>query len=331
MSLRIGNKDVGPIAFGLMGLTASNPPAPYDIALQCMKAALRNGSNFWNGGQFYGPMNANSLQLLHHYFTTYPEDKEKVAISMKGAFSFQPLGPDNRPENIRRSIDNCLEVLDGKAFIDIWQPARLDPKVEIESTIGAIAEYVKAGKIGGIGLSECNESAIRRAHAVHPISAVEVELSLFTTDPLTNGIASTCAELGIPIIAYSPLAKGFLTGQIKSAKDLPETDQRRALPRLQADVFDANMKLVEEVKKVSERKGCTMSQVAIGWLRGLSDRPGMPCIIPLPGASSVKRVNENLKVIVMDEQDMQFLDDAVARFPIQGNRYPDAIQQFSAA
>lgn len=148
-----------------------------------MKAALKNGANFWNGGEFYGPPNANSLQLLHHYFTTYPEDREKVAICMKGAFSFQPLGPDNSPENIQRCIDNCLKVLEGKAFIDIWEPARSDPKVEIETTIEAITEYVKAGKIAGIGLSECNANTIRRAHAVHPISTVEVELSLFSTDP----------------------------------------------------------------------------------------------------------------------------------------------------
>jgi pyridoxine 4-dehydrogenase len=151
-----------------------------------MKAALNNGANFWNGGEFYGPPNANSLQLLNHYFTKYPEDKDKVSLCMKGAFSFHPLGPDNSPENIRKSIDRCLEVLQDKVLIDIWEPARADPKVDIETTIATIAEYVKAGKIGGIGLSECSATTIRRAHAVHPISVVEVELSLFTTDPSVN-------------------------------------------------------------------------------------------------------------------------------------------------
>lgn len=148
-----------------------------------MKVALDNGVNLWNGGQFYGPPNANSLQLLNHYFTTYPEDKDKVFLSMKGAFSFHPLGPDNSPENIRKSIDLCLDALEDKVFIDNWEPARTDPKVDIETTVKTIAEYVKAGKIGGIGLSECSASTIRRAHAVHPISIVEVELSIFTTDP----------------------------------------------------------------------------------------------------------------------------------------------------
>jgi len=147
-----------------------------------MKAALNNGSNIWNGGLFYGPPESNSLQLLNYYFTKYPEDKDKVYLSMKGAFSFDPLGPDNSPENIRKSIDTCLKELDGKVFIDSWEPARADPKVPIETTIEAIADYVKAGKIGGIGLSEVSPGTIRRAHAVYPISSVEIELSLFTTD-----------------------------------------------------------------------------------------------------------------------------------------------------
>lgn len=148
-----------------------------------MKAALERGSNLWNGGTFYGPADANSLQLLHHYFITHPEDKDKIYLSMKGAFSFHPLGPDNSPEGVRKSIDTCLSVLDSKVFIDNWEPARTDQNVPIETTIGVIAEYVKAGKIGGIGLSECSANTIRRAHAIHPISTVEVELSLFTTDP----------------------------------------------------------------------------------------------------------------------------------------------------
>jgi pyridoxine 4-dehydrogenase len=168
----------------MAGFTSRADPTPYDEAVKVMKAALEKGANFWNGGEFYGPPNANSLQLLNHYFTKYPADKDKVAISIKGAFTLFPqMAVDNSPEGIRKSIDNCLKVLDGKADIDIWEPARTDPKVDIETTVKTIAEYVKAGKIGGIGLSECNANTIRRAHAVHPITSVEVELSIFTTDP----------------------------------------------------------------------------------------------------------------------------------------------------
>jgi pyridoxine 4-dehydrogenase len=168
----------------MLGFTSRANPLPYDEAVEVMKAALDNGSNLWNGGEFYGPPNANSLHLLNHYFTKYPEDRNKIAICIKGAFTIHPtMGPDNSPEGIRKSIDNCLQILDDKVFIDIWEPARTDPKVDIETTIEVIAEYVKAGKIGGIGLSECNANTIRRAHAVHPITSVEVELSIFTTDP----------------------------------------------------------------------------------------------------------------------------------------------------
>ncbi|KAL3422239.1 pyridoxal reductase [Phlyctema vagabunda] len=329
MSFKIGNKPIGPISFGLMGFTAREVPTPYDEAADVLKVALDNGANLWNGGEFYGPPNANSLHLLNHYFTKYPEDKDKVSLCIKGAFSFNPIGPDNSPEGIRKSIDNCLEVLDGKAFIDIWEPARADPKVEIEETIEAIAAYVKAGKIGGIGLSECSASTIRRAHAVHPITSVEVELSIFTTDPLENGIVSTCAELGIALFAYAPLSHGFLTGQIKSFEDIPENDWRKGTPRFQPDVFEENMKLVDEVKKIAERKGCTMAQVAIGWVNALNQRPGMPRIIPLPGASTVARAEENLTQIVLDAREMAAVDEIMARIPVQGHRWPAFLQQFA--
>lgn len=235
-----------------VGLTRP-PPLSYNEATKAIKAALDRGANFWNGAQFYGPPTANSLQLLNHYFTTYPEDSKKVVLSIKGAFSL--AGPDNSPGGIRKSVDNCLEVLDGKAFLDIFLPARIDPQVPVEESVRALTEYVKAGKIGGYGLSECSAETIRRAHAVHPVSAVEIELSLFATHTLSNGVAQTCSELKILIIAYSPLSRGFLTGQINKLDDIPENDGRRRFPRFQPDVFELNLKLVEEIK-----------QVAIAWV-----------------------------------------------------------------
>ncbi|KAH8817201.1 aldo/keto reductase [Xylogone sp. PMI_703] len=328
MSLRINNKPVGPISYGMMGLTRGSIPS--DEAVKCMKTALDKGANFWNGGEFYGPPDANSLQLLNYYFTKYPSDKDKVVICMKGAFTLMPtMKADNSPENIRKSIDNCLKILDDKVFIDIWEPARTDPTVDIEETIAAIAEYVKAGKIGGIGLSECNANTLRRAHAVHPISTVEVELSLFTTDPLTNGLASTCAELGVTILAYAPLSHGFLTGKLKRFEDLEETDLRRTIPRFQPDVFDENLKLVDEVKTIAAKKGCTVAQVAIGWVDALNRKPGMPRIIPLPGASSVERVEENLTEVSLSDAEVAFLDEALARVPVQGHRWPEFLQKFT--
>jgi pyridoxine 4-dehydrogenase len=175
-----------------------------------MRAALSLGANAWNGGEIYGTPERNSLHLLNEYFTKYPGDADKVVLSIKGGAVPGELRPDSSKANVARSIDECLKLLDGKKFLDLFECARLDKITPLEETIGTVAEYIKAGKVGGISLSEVNAKTIRKAHAIHPISAVEVEFSLFSTDILTNGVADTCAELGIPIVAYSPLGRGFL-------------------------------------------------------------------------------------------------------------------------
>jgi pyridoxine 4-dehydrogenase len=183
-----------------------------------MKTALEKGANFWNGvsvqlvwtdliqsawtvvdrthhqGMFYGTPEANSLQLLKYYFETYPEDAEKVVLSIKGAYNVATHTPDCSPEGVNASVEEALSVLGGVKKIDIFECARVDPKVPIEVTIEALKKLVATGKIGAIGLSEVSANTIRRAHAVHSIAAVEVELSLFTTDPLTNGITTACRE-----------------------------------------------------------------------------------------------------------------------------------------
>lgn len=210
----ISGTKIGPIGFGLMGLTLRATPLPQEQAFAAMKAALDAGANNWNGGEIYGVPEANSLQLLNAYFTKYPEDADKVVLSIKGGCEVGgiPKGahPNGTPENIKRSIDECLKVLDGKKFLNLFEAARVDPNVPIETTVKAIDEYVKAGKIGGISLSEVSAASIRKAAKVAKISAVEVEVSLWATDIFDNGIAETCAELGIPIFAYSPIGRGFL-------------------------------------------------------------------------------------------------------------------------
>lgn len=159
-----------------------------------MKAALGQGSNFWNGGIFYGTPDANSLHVLKYYFTKYPEDADKVVLSIKGAYNASVHEPDCSPEGIRASVGEALRVLDGVKKIDIFECARVDPKVPIETSMQTLAQLVKEGKLGGIGLSEVSAATIRKAHAVHPISAVEIELSMFSTHVLTNGVADTCRE-----------------------------------------------------------------------------------------------------------------------------------------
>lgn len=175
-----------------------------------MRTALEHGAKFWNGGEFYGTPDYNSLHLVNKYFTRYPEDADKVILSVKGAYDFKTFSPDNRRSNVIRSIEECLKVLDGKKSLDIFEPARPDSKIPLEETIGTIAEYVKAGKVGGIGLSEVSGETIRKAHAIHPIAAVELEFSMFTTTLIGSSAAEACVKLNIPVVAYAPLGKGFL-------------------------------------------------------------------------------------------------------------------------
>lgn len=169
-----------------------------------MKASLASGCNFWNGGEFYGPTSANSLVLMEKYFTKYPEDASKVVLSIKGGINTATHAPDSSPEGVRTSLDNCIAQLKGKKKIDLFECARVDPKTPIEWTMKVLEEeYVKTGKIGGISLSEVGAATIERAaKVVTKIEAVEVELSLWATEPLTNGITEVCAKHGITVVAY---------------------------------------------------------------------------------------------------------------------------------
>lgn len=175
--IKIAGLKVHHTGYGLMGLTWRANPPPQEQAFEAMKAALDNGAIFWNGGELYGNENRNSLHLLNEYFTKYPEDADKVVLSIKGGLVKGAMKPDGSRENIRRSIDECLKVLDGKKKLDIFEAARVDPATPIEITMRAANEYIKAGKLGGISLSECSEDTIRRAAKEVKVSAVEVEFS----------------------------------------------------------------------------------------------------------------------------------------------------------
>jgi len=325
----IANKKVGPIGYGLMGLTwRQNPPAQ-EQAFQAMRASLEMGANAWNGGELYGSGERNSLHLLNEYFAKYPEDAQKVMLSIKGGFTYGGMSVpgfrvDGSPENTRRSIDECLKVLNGKIFLSLFECARVDPNVPIETTIKTIDEYVQADKIGGISLSEVNAHSIRRAAKVAKISAVEVELSLFSTDILDNDIAKTCAELGIPIFAYSPMGRGFLTGEFKKPDDIPADDMRRMYPRFQGEAFYQNLKLVKEIEGIAKSKGVTAGQIALAWIRYISSQPGMPTIIPIPGASTEKRVKDNSKDVTLTSEEFAEIEKILDTFEVSGERYPAA-------
>lgn len=176
---QILGKDVGSTGFGMMGLTTKQPPVPEAQAFATLQAALGAGSNFWNGGEFYGPPDANSLVLLEKYFAQHPGDADKVVLSIKGAFSHAAMATDGSPEAIRQSIDSCMAQLQGRKKIDIFECARRDPSVPLALTLGTIdSEYVQTGKVGGVGLSEVRAETIHEAVQHTKIAAVEVELSL---------------------------------------------------------------------------------------------------------------------------------------------------------
>ena len=178
-------------------------------------------------------------------------------------------------------------------------------------------------------MTEVKAETIRRAHKVHPITCVEVELSLWATDILENDIATTCGELGIPIVAYSPLGRGFLTGEVKSLDDIPQDDMRRHFPRFQPDVFGKNLEMVEELEKLAKKKGCSPAQLALAWIKQLSGKPGLPEIIPIPGATTAKRVVENLQTVTLEQPDLEEIDRILKSTVVLGDRYPARIAEMS--
>lgn len=213
-------KQIGSTGFGLMGsqrtpfsqdvpsnnprtgLPLKTPPLPDSQVFAAMRAALASGSNFWNAGEFYGTPERNTQTILAAYFKVYPGDASKVVLSVKGAFDLATMSPDGSPAGVKKSIDRMLEDLDGTKTIDVFECARVDPKVPLETTLKFLEEeYVKKGIIGGIALSEVGEATIRRAAEITKIVAVEVELSLWSTHVLENGVAAACAELDIPLVA----------------------------------------------------------------------------------------------------------------------------------
>ncbi|KAL8775523.1 MAG: hypothetical protein Q9209_000019 [Squamulea sp. 1 TL-2023] len=322
----INGIDVGHTGYGMMNLTWRTTQIPDDQAFSTLNTALATNTTFWNGGVIYGPPYSNSLHLLARYFTAHPSAASRVVISIKGGFvPNAPLTVDGSRANIRRSIDECLSTLSGteKKTIDIFEPARLDPKVPLEETINAIADYVKEGKVGGIGLSEVDADTIRKAHAIHPIAAVEVELSLHTPDILTNGVATTCGELGIPIVAYSPLGRGLLTSQLNTVNDIDKDDVRHHLPRFAPGALEANAKMSLELKKIADKKGVTAAQVAIAWVRGWSGRDGVGEIVPIPGATTPERVKENSKEVVLTKEEWEEVEAIRKGAEVVGGRYPD--------
>ncbi|KAJ8121826.1 hypothetical protein ONZ43_g1821 [Nemania bipapillata] len=324
--VQIIGREVGPTGFGLMGFTWRPNPCSQEQAFEAMREAIKQGKVFWNGGEFYGTPEYNTLTLLTRYFEKYPEDADKVVLSIKGGMRLEDLSADGSPEGTRRSVDSCLRQLKGKK-LDIFEFARRDQNVDMKVTFDTIQkEYIDTGKVGGISLSEVRAETIHEAVKVAKIVACEVELSLFATDVLYNGVAEACKQYNIPLVAYSPIGRGFLTGEFKRPEDIPEDNHMKHMPRFQpGGNFENNIKLVHQVEELAKKKGCSPAQLAIGWLRGLNGRPGMPTIIPIPGATTAERVRENAKVVELTSEEMDAIDKILEGFKPLGRRYNDFV------
>jgi pyridoxine 4-dehydrogenase len=293
-------------------------------AFEVLREAVALDVRVWSGADFYGTPEYNSLHLLARYFAKYPEDADKVVVCIKsGVVDMKRLLIDGSPATVRRLVADANKCLAGHKKIDIFGIARVDPKVPIEETVRAAAELVAAGQIGGIQLSEVGASSIRRAAAVAKIDLVEDEASLWATDIFDQGAAETCAELGIPIVAHSPLGAGMLTGKIKSLDDLPVGHYPRVFPKFQPDNFHKNLGLVLELEKLASSKCVTPAQLALSWLKVQSEKSGMPVIIPIAGARSKERLRENVVEVALSEEELRAISAVLESCPIHGDRYPE--------
>ncbi|VEU24159.1 DEKNAAC105407 [Brettanomyces naardenensis] len=325
----------GATGYGLMSLTWRPDPIEPQKFFDAINVALDEGVTFFNSGEFYGPNDDRllNLELLRDYFKKYPSNRSKMTVSVKGCSNLKTLAPDNSKESIEESVNRISSYFpDGK--IDLFEPARMDLVHSVEEVIEALKPFIESGKIGGISLSEVNGDTIRRAYKVYPkISYVEEEFSLMHRAIFQNGVNSVCKEYNIPIVAYSPLGRGYLTGTIKTLEDIPEGDIRRYLGRWSSDdILKANYGLVELVTKVAKRKGCTPGQVALGWIRKHNEFPDKYArIIPIPSAASEPRLRENLTVVGLTDEEFEEINKEVERIDVKGYRYSKEAERFLEA
>lgn len=326
----VAGHKVGPTGYGLMGFTwrpdASVPYVSDEEAFKAMKTALEHGDTFWNSGDFYGETDRlANLKLLRRYFDKYPEDAPKVFLSVKGGMNPKILAPDGTAEAIATTVNHVKEILGDAKKFDMFTLARVG-NVPIEESVKAIDAHIKNGDFDSYCLSEVAAQTIRRAHKIRPVDAVEIEVSLWSREAEENGVMATCKELGIPVIAYSPVGRGFLTGRYKSKDQVPTVGILDHMDRFKGDAFDANLRVVHKTEEIAKRKNCTPAQVALSWLRDLSNDATHPVIIPIPGSTNAKRVAENSTHIDLGS-DADDLNTFLASFKAVGSRYSAAAEK----
>ena len=312
----LGTLVVSEIGLGCMGMSEFYGPGDEEESLKTIALALELGGTLLDTADMYGPFTNEKL-----VGKAIAGKRDQVVLATKFGNrrgedgSFQ--GVSGTPEYVRTSCDASLARL-GVDYIDLYYQHRVDKTVPIEDTVGAMAELVQAGKVKHLGLSEASAATIRRAHAVHPISALQSEYSLWSRDP-EGEILDTLGELGIGFVPYSPLGRGFLTGQFQKPEDIPEGDFRRNNPRFQGENFAKNLKLVDEVKQMAAGKNITPGQLALAWVlnRGTD-------FVPIPGTKRTKYLRENVGSVdvKLSADEMQRLDEIAPKGIAAGDRYP---------
>ena len=313
---------VSTIGLGCMGMSHGYGGQEEADAVRTLHRAVEIGVSLFDTAEVYGPY-ANEI-LVGKGLKPF---RDRVAIATKFGFTTtdeakanRPSGLDSRPENVRAVAEASLKRF-GVEVIDLFYQHRVDPDVAIEETVGAMAELVKEGKIRTLGLSEASAATIRRAHAVHPITAVQSEYSLWTRDPETNGVLDACRELGIGFVPFSPLGRGYLAGSVKKPDDFGANDFRRSLPRFNAENMEANAALVSGLEAMAAEKGVTAAQMALSWVLHQGD-----FIVPIPGARKITHLEQNVAAadVVLTAEELARLDEAFAPSKIVGSRYTEA-------
>jgi aryl-alcohol dehydrogenase-like predicted oxidoreductase len=308
---------VSPLGLGCMGMSDAYGPADEAESLATIHRALDLGVNLLDTSDAYGPFTNEEL-----VGKAIRDRRDDVNVATKFGFVGGTDGKgggriDGRPEHVRAACDGSLRRL-GIDHIDLYYQHRVDPNVPIEETVGAMAELVHQGKVRYLGLSEASPATVLRAHSVHPITALQTEYSLWSRDP-EDELLPTLRELGVGFVAYSPLGRGFLTGQLRRFEDLPADDWRRHRPRFQGENFRKNLELVDRVREIAATKEVTPAQLALAWLLAQEG------VVPIPGTKRRKNLEENVAAleITLTSEDLKRIDEAAPKGAASGERYGD--------